>query len=142
MNDEVGTLVHFPAGGDKSEHYKGRIELVKLQANIVLVPNTKRRSDQAPDLILKADIGGKWFPFGSAWKQTADTCGEYLSIDIRNQCLGNERIRVAAFFLDGEEQPDPKKPDHMRIIWSPAKPVSPGLASLPGGEPVTDEIPF
>lgn len=116
MSRAIGTLVHIPATTKDKECFRGEIDLNAVASGPLFLDPATKRSDRSPDYRINIHYRGEWEDFGAAWWKEDSSGGKFLSMAVDHPDM-NGSVNVAAFFVDDEDQPDAKSPDHMRIVW-------------------------
>jgi uncharacterized protein (DUF736 family) len=103
----IGYVTKLQTGG-----FKGHIKTLSIRAEIELVPNSGKNSDQQPDYrVMTQNV-----EIGAAWVRKAESSGnDYVSLSLAAPEFGPRRLYANLGRAAGQDDPDV-----FALIWNPA----------------------
>jgi uncharacterized protein (DUF736 family) len=103
----IGYVTKLSTGG-----FKGQIKTLSIRAEIELLPNNGKNSDQQPDYRVVA----QGVEIGAAWVRQSESSGkDYVSLALAAPEFGPRRLYANLGRAAGQDDPDV-----FAVIWNPA----------------------
>ncbi|HET6606194.1 MAG TPA: DUF736 family protein [Rhodopila sp.] len=92
--------------------FKGQLKTLSIRADIDIVPNTAKTTDNQPDFRVLT----KGYEIGAGWVRTGETSGkEYVSLSLAAPEFGPRRLYANLGRASGQDDDGP-----YALIWNPA----------------------